>query len=84
MLYTAKTEVAVRVKIRDRVPNNFIIKRLVEIPHSIYTRLARIYNLREKQELAAYKKEHPNAARELMRKLEMIQSILPPENNYYK
>lgn len=49
MLYTAKTETAVRVKIKNYVPNNFIIKRLVEIPHSIYTRLARLYNYREKK-----------------------------------
>lgn len=49
MLYTAKTEIAVRVKIRDYVPANFVIKRLVEIPYETYVRLARIYNYREKK-----------------------------------
>lgn len=49
MLYTAKNELAVRVKIKNYVPENFAIKRLEEIPYKIYVRLARIYNYREKK-----------------------------------
>lgn len=86
MLWTAKTETAVRVKIRDQVPSNFIIKRLVEILHSVYTRLAKIYNLKEEKDIEERKKkvstgEGMKALGSILDMMTYIQVMDP--NNYY-
>ena len=78
-LYTAKTEIAVRVKIRDYVPDNFIIKRLVEIPHETYIRLARIYNLKELKRKENHDKEVSIKAKKLLTRLAIINAMLPQD-----
>lgn len=85
-LWTAKSEIAVRYKIRDWLGPKYEIKRLEEIPYSVYFRLARLYNFREQRENEERKKkastgEGLKALEGILEVMSYIQSVDP--DNYY-
>ena len=77
MLFTAKTLTAVKVKIRDYVPDNFIVKRLVEIPYETYVRLARVYNLKELKKKQSHEQKVSTETEKLLKRLAIINAMIP-------